>query len=270
MNALTGGGATSLHSHSGSSHTIASHSDTTATGPELDTLTAGVDTTLHSHSAVSSHNIASHSDTTATGPELDTLTGGVSTTLHSHNIYEPTFSKNTGFNKNFGTGSTNVAQGNHTHGASSGSMVQVVHAQDGALATGTNIFPYNISIPINTAGNEYMTLAITPTASANKLRIDVTFNLAGSNTDANMVMALFQDTTTNALAVAHCAKDGTANTPAQISLTHYMTAGTTSSTTFKVRAGLPNAGTTTFNGLAGASIFGGVMASSITITEIKA
>jgi hypothetical protein len=47
-----------------------------------------------------------------------------------------------------------------------------------------------------------------------------------------------------------------------------MDAGTTSETTFKVRAGGEEAGTTTFNGVGGARKYGGVLASSITITEI--
>jgi hypothetical protein len=47
-----------------------------------------------------------------------------------------------------------------------------------------------------------------------------------------------------------------------------MTAGTTSETTFRVRAGPSNTTyTLTFNGYNSARYFGGVMASSITITE---
>jgi hypothetical protein len=66
------------------SHTIASHSDTSATGAELNELTDSSETTLHSH-AVASHTIASHSDTSATGAELNTLTNGsTSVTLHYH------------------------------------------------------------------------------------------------------------------------------------------------------------------------------------------
>jgi hypothetical protein len=37
--------------HHAQSHTVASHSDTTATGAELETLTDGSETTLHSHAA---------------------------------------------------------------------------------------------------------------------------------------------------------------------------------------------------------------------------
>ena len=53
-----------------------------------------------------------------------------------------------------------------------------------------------------------------------------------------------------------------------IVFSHFMTAGTTSETTFKVRAGFNASGTTTFNGSGGARRLGGVFASSITITEI--
>jgi hypothetical protein len=49
---------------------------------------------------------------------------------------------------------------------------------------------------------------------------------------------------------------------------HKMTAGTTSATTLKLRIGPQGAATITFNGTAGSQLFGGVMASSITITEI--
>jgi len=47
---LIRGGETTLHSHD-QDHTVVSHSDTTATGAELETLTDGSETTLHSHAA---------------------------------------------------------------------------------------------------------------------------------------------------------------------------------------------------------------------------
>jgi hypothetical protein len=80
-------------------------------------------------------------------------------------------------------------------------------------------------------------------------------------------VALFQDAVANALAAV--GDIGAAGTAAQtISLSHYVTAGTTSATTFKVRVGV-NAGSLTFNGSAAATRrYGGVAASSITITEI--
>lgn len=153
--------------------------------------------------------------------------------------------------------------------ALSGSVIQVVNTQSGAVSTGTTQLPYDDTIPQNTEGDEYITRAITPNNASNKLKIEVVFNGAGSAGYAKTA-ALFQDTTANALAAASFLETSANNEPYQIIFTHYMTAGTTSSTTFKVRAGMAGAGTITFNGTGGGRIHGGVMASSITITEIKA
>lgn len=148
-----------------------------------------------------------------------------------------------------------------------GDVVQVVNTQTGAVATGTTLIPSDDTIPQNTEGDEYMTRAITPTNANNILVITVTTIVANSSALSTRTTALFQDSTANALACAcHVAA---ANYPITTTFTHIMVAGTTSSTTFKVRAGAEAAGTTTLNGNAGARQFGGVLASSITITEIK-
>jgi hypothetical protein len=149
-------------------------------------------------------------------------------------------------------------------------IVQVVNTQTGAVATGTTIFPNDDTIPQNTEGDEYMTLAITPTSATNKLRIDIVA-MASTSITANgqMGLGLFQDSNANALA-SISNYSGVTFTANNFKLTHYMTAGTTSSTTFKVRIGAAAANTTTFNGEAGARIHGGTLASSITITEIQA
>jgi hypothetical protein len=147
-------------------------------------------------------------------------------------------------------------------------VLQVVNLMDGAVATSTTSIPQDDTIPQNTEGTQFMTLAITPTSASSKLRIDVVVNGAGSATNS-WIVALFQDSTANALAAIHynMAANNLAETAA---FTYFMTAGTTSSTTFKVRAGLVGAGTYTFNGQSSARLLGGVMASSITITEIAA
>lgn len=151
-----------------------------------------------------------------------------------------------------------------TYGAA-GFVKQVVRSQTGVVATGTTVIPFDNTIPQITEGNEYMTLAVTPTSAASKLKIDVVLQL--SNTVANWyIAALFQDATASALA-ATCTYQATAGGGVEIAFSHSMTAGTTSATTFRVRAGGTFAGTTTFNGNAGTGLFGGVTASSITITE---
>ena len=151
-----------------------------------------------------------------------------------------------------------------------GAVVQVVNVQDGAVATGTTLIPLDDTIPQNTEGDEYMTLAITPKSTTNKLKIEAVWNGAHSTTVRHIHAALFQDSTAGALAVGVGGKANIANERCGIVFTHFMAAGTVSETTFKVRAGNSAAGTTTFNGASAAREFGGVFASSITITEIKA
>ena len=58
------------HKHTGADSTKVAHDDTT-----------GIDANNHHDE---SHTVASHSDTTATGAELDELTGGSVTDLHDH------------------------------------------------------------------------------------------------------------------------------------------------------------------------------------------
>lgn len=144
-------------------------------------------------------------------------------------------------------------------------VVQRVSTQTGAVATGTTIMPYDDTIPQNTEGNEYMSLAITPKSTANILEIQITFTYMGSVGTNTMVVALFQDSTANAIAAAPFVN--TTTFPRTVTFTYSMAAGTTSATTFKVRAGMDAAGTTTFNGSGGARRLGGVGASSIRITE---
>jgi hypothetical protein len=146
-------------------------------------------------------------------------------------------------------------------------LVQVVNTETGALATGTTNAVADDSIPQNSEGTEFMTLAITPTHASNKLLIEVVGNFAINASD-NLIMALFQDTTANALAAVQWFTSGS-NHSQQINLNHFMAAGTTSSTTFKIRAGETGSNTVTFNGAGGSRIFGGNGCSSITISEIR-
>ena len=147
-----------------------------------------------------------------------------------------------------------------------GSVVQVVRFSTGAVSTGTTLTPRDDTIPQNTEGDQLMSLAITPLNAANKLLIEVVVNWSPS-IDNSATFALFQDSTANALAATIDSLAATYTGRAVFS--HYMTAGTTSATTFAVRGGQTAAGTLTFNGRSGGRLFGGVLISSITITEIK-
>ena len=151
-------------------------------------------------------------------------------------------------------------------GDNAGAIVQVVNVQTGTVASGTTTMALDNTIPQKTEGNEFMTLAITPTSSSNKLLIEVSIQLDKNNGNTYMV-ALFQDSTANALAGIFTGGRGSGQSEYN-SFKHFMTAGTTSATTFKVRAGSDGSGTITFNGRGGGAMFGGVSVSSITISEI--
>ena len=151
-----------------------------------------------------------------------------------------------------------------------GGIVQVVNTQTGAVNTGTTVMPYDDTIPQITEGDEYMTLAITPTSATNKLKIEVVGHFSESTGGVTTLSAaLFKDAVAGALA-ATFSQNGTTYPEPPLCFTHYMVAGTTNEIIFRVRAGKSGGGATvTFNGSAGVRKFGGVLASSITITEIK-
>ncbi len=147
----------------------------------------------------------------------------------------------------------------------SGRVHQVVSTISTGVLTGTTAFPIDDTIPQITEGDEFMTRTITPISASSTLVIEVTIVLATS-AGGTLGVGLFQNSTANALAaVTH--KPTAAGDNAVISFRYAMTSGTTSSTTFRVRAG-SGAGTITFNGSGGSRLMGGVMASSIVISEI--
>lgn len=147
-------------------------------------------------------------------------------------------------------------------------IVQVANVQDGAkqyTATAT-VIPNDDTIPQNTEGIEVMTLAFTPTNATSKLKIEVVAHHA--NNGAHLITALFKDSVADALACGY--EQAGAADPTCQSFTHYMTAGVATEITFKVRVG-GNGAIVTFNGDNNdAALYGGSLASSITITEIKA
>jgi hypothetical protein len=151
----------------------------------------------------------------------------------------------------------------------SGVPVQVASFRTGAVATGTTIMPFDDTIPQNTEGDQYMSLAITPKSATNRLMFIVSAWWSHSAANCQGGVALFQDTTADALAVSEI-YENTNTAVNMVPLTHDMVAGTTSSTTFKIRIGSQNAGTTTFNGQSSLRRYGGVAASGIQILEYKA
>jgi hypothetical protein len=146
-------------------------------------------------------------------------------------------------------------------------LVQRVNATKTATQNTTTPIPLDDTIPQITEGDEVLTVSITPTNASNILVIE--FNTFGT-TSASIVgnVALFQDATANALR-ATTFGSGTTESWDNGVLFHYMAAGTTGSTTFRIRCG-PNAvGNFYINGSSGGRMFGGVASTTLSVTEYK-
>jgi len=163
--------------------------------------------------------------------------------------------------------------------APSGAIVQIAYMEDGGVATGETLFPDDDTIPQITEGDEYMTLAITPTSATNKLMIDVVFNVIGGYSGANRAYGAIFNTdwhATNALVTGSAAVESSYMLRSCFARI-VIVAGTltigghspTASTTFRFRAGSASIGITTFNGRASGRKVGGTLLSSMRITEIK-
>ena len=149
-----------------------------------------------------------------------------------------------------------------------GDVIQQQYTQTGAVNTGTTLIPDDDTIPQITEGDEYMTKAITFTSASNVYEASSHASLAAS-AGGVLALALFQDATANALS-ANRQNDANANEQHHLSVKYEAVCGTTSSTTFRIRAGAVSAGTMTFNGVSAARKFGGVMSSWIKVMEISA
>jgi hypothetical protein len=149
-----------------------------------------------------------------------------------------------------------------------GDIVQIVHFQTGAKLSGAVTLPQDDTIPQITEGYEFLSQVFTPTNAANSLLIDVCLNVT-CNAANTAGIALFQNGVSNALA-AIAQYIGSTNAQNPANMRHQMTAGTTSPITFSVRAGTGDSSTLHVNGLVANRLYGGVVSSHITITEIKA
>ena len=158
-----------------------------------------------------------------------------------------------------------------------GKVLQIVSTFTGASSSGSGAIPLDNTIPQAGAGHEVMSLAVTPQESDSKLWIQVVVT-GCTNNQGDFSLALFQDSTANALACSR-AKSGQSygGDMDTNSLSWVMTSGTTSETTFKVEIGGHGTSTGYFNwqnyntgGSYATQIYGGVANSGIIIMEISA
>lgn len=149
-----------------------------------------------------------------------------------------------------------------------GEIIQTQFSQTSAVqSSGTgHAIPWDDTIPQSSEGFQFMSVSITPTSTANRLIVTtnlmITCDVASQTTTA-----LFQDSTANALAATSVYIPG-GSSPLSGYLTYTMLAGTTSSTTLKIKVGGSSAGVvTTLNGNLGARLLGGVASSTMLVTE---
>lgn len=147
-------------------------------------------------------------------------------------------------------------------------LVQIASSIDGVAASGTTTIPFDDSIPQSGEGTHFYSVSITPTSASNTLLIFANLT-AYPSTSVNAVAALFQDSTANAIATSNPAYLG-GGTWKMMHILHSMTAGTTSATTFKLRAGPASAATVYVNGNNSGRLFGGTMRSGILVLEVAA
>lgn len=149
---------------------------------------------------------------------------------------------------------------------SSQDVLQIVSTSRTTILSCATVIPRDDSIPQNTEGDQVFTLAITPKRSTSKLKIFFSSFGTGAGGAVGPTVALFQDSTANALAAVNLRQ---VNSAVCLDLQYIMTSGTTSSTTFAIRVG-PNAGTFYINGDAtGTQLMGGVASTTMTIVEYR-
>ena len=140
-------------------------------------------------------------------------------------------------------------------------VYQIVRSTSNSLVTCTTVLPADDTIPQNDEGDEVITATITPKSATSKLFIEFygQFNIS---TTGRASFALFQDSTAGALAATgfRFGFNGV--------LHYFMTSGTTSSTTFKIRCGPGSTETIYINGNSGGTrVMGGVSLATLKITE---
>ena len=150
---------------------------------------------------------------------------------------------------------------------------QIVYGTNASLVTCSTQILNDDTIPQITEGDQILTCTITPKKATNLLIIEVTVPYYAAVAGAANIFALFQDANTDAIAACLYSEENINSYPNQVAvLRHIMTSGTTSATTFQVRAGQDAGGGTVIincNGRSGLLALGGTEKAIITINEFN-
>jgi hypothetical protein len=146
-----------------------------------------------------------------------------------------------------------------------GKVLQVVRQQFSELITSAGTIPDDNSIPQSSEGFECMSLSITPKSVNSRILVTV-HTLAYASGGDTITSAIFVDSEADSIGAIGC-RTTAANILQTMGLNAEYTNTSVTTKTFKVRVGCVS-GTTYFNALDGARVYGGKAASSITLWEI--
>ena len=154
----------------------------------------------------------------------------------------------------------------------SGNVVQIAYTQSQAPLTINTIIPADNTIPQQTEGTEIFTVSITPTKATNILFIKAIINVSANNPVSAVFAhgAIFQDATANAISTFFMELSPTGTLDYNgCAASYIMPAGTTSSTTFKIRGGVSAGGDNLYINTSFVPLFGGTLTSTFTVTELE-
>jgi hypothetical protein len=152
-----------------------------------------------------------------------------------------------------------------------GSVVQVVHSATSTITlvnstNATHYFDYLAALP-SSQGIEILTQAITPSSSTNKVLVKLVCPYSGSGS-LTPIVAVFRNAGTSPVAAAWESISGAL--VGNLILEFLDSPATISSTTYRVRIGRGgSAGWYNNAGIDGATIMGGMLKTTLTLTEIK-
>ena len=151
-----------------------------------------------------------------------------------------------------------------------GVTLQTVYAQTATSQYIDTVMPVDNTKPQNTEGEEVITASITPSSNTNKVLVEALINGTQENGGGGtIIVALFKDANASAIATIHHSFG--AGFGGQLHLVFQDSPATTSSVTYKIRAGYSvGQGGFFINSIQGGGAYDGTMISCLNLTEIKA
>lgn len=150
-----------------------------------------------------------------------------------------------------------------------GDIIQTQYgAFDSGVATGATPVPNDNTTPTSSEGDQYMNLPTFAAGRGNIVDYEALGHFATSNTDTGITMFIRRNGST--VAVARGSRPATAGVVSQVRAHFREICTINGNFDVTVRAGTSSAGTTTFNGSAGAGLYNGSLYSWLKVTEICA